>query len=379
MKIIYCLAGTFNSGGMERIVAEKANWLARNGYDIVIVTTEQKGRKDFFPLEKNVTRIDLDILYSETNDFSPLKKIIARSRRIKMHRKRLTELLLKEAADIVISTFGNEIGFLSRIKDGSKKIAEIHFARWFRLQLNRKGIWRLIDKYLTWKDVNIVNTYDRFVCLTQEDKLNWHNVSNLVVIPNFIKSKSVPPAILDFKSMIAVGRLSYQKGYDRLIDAWKIVHDKYPEWKLNIFGNGELECEIADQILKNGLQESIYIFPPTHDIISEYLRNSALVSSSRYEGLPMVFLEAMNCGLPIISFTCQCGPKDIIIDKYNGILVNDSDIRGLADAIMLVISSKHERKVMGQNAYFKAQEYSQEIVMAQWVELFNSIVTLENE
>ena len=241
MRIIYCLAGTFNSGGMERIVINKANWLAEHGHEVSIITTEQNGRQNFFPLNEKVTRIDLDVMYSDTNSLGVVKKMISRKRLMRKHRKALNTVLLQNKPDIVVSTFGNEVGFLPFIADGSRKVAEIHFSRWYRLQLNRKGIWRIIDKYLTYTDYRILKKFDRFICLTEEDKLNWGKLNNIEVIPNFIEDIAAQTAPLTAKSMIAVGRLSYQKGYERLVKAWKIVADKHPDWRLNIFGGGELK------------------------------------------------------------------------------------------------------------------------------------------
>lgn len=370
MKIIYCLAGTFNSGGMERIVINKANWLAENGYNVTIVTTEQNGRPDFFALDERVKRIDLDILYSNTNSYSIIRKAHARHKLIKTHRERLTRVLSNVSPDIVVSTFGNEVGFLPSIKDGSRKVAEIHFSRWYRMQLNRRGVWSLIDKYMTQKDFDILRSYDRFVCLTWEDRENWNGLSNVEVIPNFIEQSAPASAPLDSKSMIAVGRMSYQKGYERLVDAWRIVAERYPDWTLDIFGGGELRDELENRIKEANLSEKIHLHSPSSEIMSEYLKSSALVLSSRYEGLPMVLLEAMSVGLPLISFDCQCGPRDVIEHGVNGLLVKDGDIEGLASAIIRVIENPSFRKQLGKNGFKKSACFSKREVMTRWDNLF---------
>ena len=374
MRIIYCLAGTFNSGGMERIVINKANWLAEHGHEVSIITTEQNGRQNFFPLNEKVTRIDLDVMYSDTNSLGVVKKMISRKRLMRKHRKALNTVLLQNKPDIVVSTFGNEVGFLPFIADGSRKVAEIHFSRWYRLQLNRKGIWRIIDKYLTYTDYRILKKFDRFICLTEEDKLNWGKLNNIEVIPNFIEDIAAQTAPLTAKSMIAVGRLSYLKGYERLVKAWKIVADKHPDWRLNIFGGGELKDDLESLIKNVDLNNYIKIHEPTAQILREYVNNSALVLSSRYEGLPMVLLEASSVGLPLISFTCQCGPKDIIMSGYNGLLVNEGDIDGLAEAIIKVIENPELRKEMGKNSLEKSTEYNKEIIMNKWNGLFHSLM-----
>lgn len=374
MKIIYCLHGTYNSGGMERIVISKANYLAKVGHDVSIVTVEQKGRKPFFEIHPKIILFDLHINYANDNDRGFLWKIFSFLIKKVIHRKRLTAYLKTNKADIVISTFGNEATFLPSIKDGSKKIAEIHFSRFFRIQFDRKGLWSLADKYRSRKDLKLVNKYDKFVCLTYEDKEYWASNSNLVVIPNFISHYPLKCASLKSHTVIAVGRLSYQKGYERLVDAWKIVVKYHPLWILKIFGSGEKRDYVNNCIIESNLEKVIEIHEPTSDIQREYLNSSIFVLSSRYEGLPMVLLEAMSCGLPVVSYDCKCGPKDIIKDGVDGFLVREGDIDDLARKIMLLIESEDLRKQMGTKAYQKSKLYSQETIMTKWEEVFESVV-----
>lgn len=372
MKIIYCLHGTYNSGGMERIVISKANYLAKVGHDVSIVTVEQKGRKPFFEIHPKITLFDLHINYANDNDRGFLWKIFSFLIKKVIHRKRLTAYLKTNKADIVISTFGNEVTFLPSIKDGSKKIAEIHFSRFFRMQFDRKGVWNLVDKCRSIKDLKVVNKYDKFVCLTYEDREYWSSNSNLVVIPNFVNYYPLKCASLKSHTVIAVGRFSYQKGYERLVDAWKIVARHHPFWVLKIFGSGEKYDYVNNRIIEGKLEKVIEIHEPIPDIQQEYLNSSIFVLSSRYEGLPMVLLEAMSCGLPVVSYDCKCGPKDIIEDGEDGFLVPEGDVDDLARKIMLLIENEELREQMGTKAFQKSKLYSQETIMAKWEEMFKS-------
>lgn len=358
---------------MERIVISKANWFAAHGHEVFIVTTEQAGRGNFFPLNENIARKDLDVMYSETNGLSPIAKFRERTSRMKLHRKKLASFLFDVRPDITISTFGNEVGFLPDIKDGSKKIAEIHFGRWFRMQLNRQGSWKWIDRILSWQDKKALSRYDKFVCLTKEDMANWRGGKNIAMIPNFITDMATVPASLSGKSMIAVGRLSYQKGYERLIAAWTIVHQRFPDWTLNIYGGGELLSELRQDISARHLDSVVTIHPPETDITARYLESSALILPSRYEGLPMVLLEAMACGLPLISYTCQCGPKDVIRNEHNGLLIPEGDVKALADAILRVIENPEFRYRLGINAWNESKNYLQDRIMPRWVKLFQDL------
>ena len=290
-----------------------------------------------------------------------------------LHKQRLKQLLLELKADIVISMFGKEASFLPSIKDGSKKVLEFHFSKYFRLQSGHQGVQRLVDRYLNYIDERIVRRYDRFIVLTEEDKTYWGNLSNIIVIPNAITSFSDKVANLVEKKVIAVGRLSYQKGYDLLISAWQKVHEVIPDWKLEIYGSGELHEELLNQIQKSYLGDSIGICNSTNNIEEVYLESSVLVLSSRYEGLPMVLLEAMSCGVPSVAFACKSGPRDLINNHVNGLLVEDGNVEKLAQGLVTIISDKDLRQRLGRGAYERSLDFSQKRIMKMWQELFENL------
>lgn len=377
MKLIYCIRALYNPGGMERVLVNKVTWLVRElGWEILVVTTDQKGRPTFYPFPKEVRMIDLGINYSDDNDFSPCRKIAGYLRRRRRHRRALTNLLLRERADVVVSLFPSESSFIPSIQDGSKKVLELHYCKFFRLQYGRKGILGLIDRWRTWKDDFLVRRFDKFVVLTHEDRNYWGRLPNIEVIPNAAKNMSGHFSDVSAYRVIAVGRLDYQKGFDRLIQAWSLVQadGRFADWQLDIFGQGEWKDMLQQMIYEEGLQANAHINPPTKDIASEYVRSSLLVMSSHYEGFPMVMIEAMACGLPVVSFDYKCGPRDIIRHGENGLLVKDGDIRGLAEAMMKVMGDDAYRKRLSGAALNVVSTYSEEAVMGQWTRLFASLV-----
>lgn len=377
MRIVYCIHATFNSGGMERVLANKVNCLAEKlGYDILIVTTEQKERMPFFKMHSSIKQIDLDINYSDDNGSSFYRKVYRFFKKKKIHKERLSELLFKVKPDIVVSMFGNEVSFICDIKDGSKKILEIHFSKYFRFQEERTGLWAIVDWVRSKQDEGFVSKFDRFVVLTNEDKEYWGNYKNIMVIPNASGFSSIEKSNLESKKVIAVGRLSFQKGYDRLIKAWKIVNLKYPDWQLEIYGDGELYDVLMTKIINENLAEVIHLNKPVQNITSIYLDSSILVLSSRYEGLPMVLLEAFAHGVPVVSFTCKCGPRDVVSNMEDGILVEEGNIPALADGILSLISNTSLRKRMGMNGFQKVQQFSEKKIMNEWITLFE--LTTEN-
>lgn len=373
MKIVYCIAGLRHSGGMERVLTNKANYLVELGMEILIVTTDQCGEDNFFALSPKVRTVDLGVNYEENNGKSFWNKLVQYPFKLYSHKKRLSELLEREKADIVVSMFCNDVAFLWKINDGSKKVLEIHFSRYKRLQYGRSGIWGLADRLRSRIDLRTVSRYDRFIVLTEEDRGYWGNLSNIQVIPNARTFCPESPASLQYKRVIAAGRYDYQKGFDDLIAAWAIVAQTHPDWKLYIFGNGQLKEALNLQIKRTALTECVFLMPPVPHIGDELLQSSALAMSSRYEGLPMVLLEAQAFGLPIVSYACKCGPKDVITHGVDGFLVPEGNIPGLAEKLIQLIEDRDLRKLMGNAAKKNSDKFSEEKIMKQWLNLFGEL------
>lgn len=376
MKIIYCTHSTCNPGGMERVLLNKVTYLSQlPGWEVAVVTTDQHQRPPFYPFPEKVRMTDLGINYSEDNGKGAWKKITGYLRKRKEHKRKLTALLLKEKPDIVVSLYPSESSFIPDIKDGSKKVLELHYCKFFRLQYGRRGLLGWIDKLRTRQDEQIVRRFDKFVVLTNEDRGYWGNLPNIEVIPNAAMHVSDAYSDVMNKRVIAVGRLDYQKGFDRLIQAWQLVQHtgKFTDWKLDIFGQGEWREMLQQMIDKAELQNTVCLNRPTKQIGEEYVKSDLLVMSSNYEGFPMVMIEAMACGLPVVSFDYKCGPKDIIQPGINGLLVPNGDIQALADAMMKVMEDEAYRKMLSQNARKVVDTYSEQAVMSQWIRLFTSI------
>jgi len=372
MKLVYSILGTFNSGGMERVLANKANYLSNLGYSVTIITTDQKNRDHYFKLNSNIKCIDLGINYTDDIDKSTFSKVFSFLIKQKRHHKALKQVLLQLKPDIVISMFDNDSNFLYKINDGSKKIIEIHFSRFKRMQYGRRGLFKWIDLYRSSQDLHIVKKYDRFVVLTEEDKEYWGKLANIEVIPNANSFVPHTCALLNNRKVLAVGRFDYQKGFEDLIRAWAIVNKEHPDWILNIYGQGPLKQNFEQLISSLALSNVLFLHEPTKNIEEIYVEHSILAMTSRYEGLPMVLLEAQSCGLPLVAYACKCGPKDII--KNNGILVEEGNIQIMARSLILLINDNFLRKEMGNISQKNANNYTEELIMKKWIVLFNRLL-----
>ena len=380
MKILYQIHSTYNPGGMERVLLNKVRYLVEEkGWDVTVVTTDQHGRPSFYPFPDGVKMIDLGVNYSDDNGRPFVQKLTGYLRRRQEHKKRLKALLEKERPDIVDCFYPGECSFVPGLKDGSRKVMELHQSKLFHHQYNRSGLMGLADKARALMDERLVRKFDRFVVLTQEDMQMWGEMPGIRVIPNAASFIAEKYSDCSQKRVIAVGRLDYQKSFDRLIQVWEKVHQQMPEWRLDIFGQGEWKDMLQRMIDERGLEASVNLNAPTKDIGKEYSESSMIVMSSHYEGFPMVMIEAMACGLPAVCFDFKCGPRDIIIEGENGLIVPDGDIDGLAEAMVRLMRDDELRKRMGENAKKVVEKYSEDRVMGLWVNLYGEISRLRSK
>ena len=377
MKITYIYTALVTKGGADRVITNKANWLADNGFDVMIVTDTQLGRPPVFPLSNKVVLYDLAIDFSlEYGHSLPIRAFWYFWLMYK-YKKSLTDVLIKRKSDIVITTLGRDLDFLTKINDGSVKIGESHiarrFSRNFHLMEQKGGLYRIIAKIWRKKQERNVSQLDALVLLTNEDAKNWEGVTTTFVIPNPTPFYPMESSSCESKKVICVGRLNEQKGYEYLIEAWTLIHKRHPEWVLNAYGSGEIRQKLQSMIDHKGITDSLILNEPTANILDKYLESSIYVMSSRFEGFPMVLLEAMSCGLPCVSFDCPNGARDIIEDGKNGFLVAYLNVSMLAEKICSLIEDENLRKEMGKQAKSFVAKYSEDRIMAMWVCLFNEL------
>ncbi|WP_312364692.1 glycosyltransferase family 4 protein [Sphingobacterium sp.] len=373
MKILYYLPSLYTSGGLERIIIFKANYFADHlpNVEVVLMTSEQLNKPSFFPLSEKVKHVDIDVRIDYPFDQSPLLKVLRFPFLYRRFKNKFLQILRQEKPDIVISTIRREINFLPLLNDGSVKVAELHVTKEFYHPNFPKGINGFLRKRKDTIRLEKLKLMDAVVFLTAQEKSFWPELSNVHVIPNPIVLRPREQSLCQAKQVIAVGRYVPQKGFDLLIEAWRIVNVRHPDWVLKIYGDGS-PVELQYQIDRLGLAESCRLKPSTTAIEKKYCDSSIFVLSSRYEGFGMVLIEAMACGLPAVAFDCPSGPSEIVRDGEDGYLVENGNVEELAKRICDLIEDDLLRKEMGERAQLNSARFHMENIAAQWKDLFES-------
>lgn len=361
------------------MTAVKANALADiPGNEVYIVVTDNKSGPVVHELSPKVHLIDLDINYYDHNDErSALTNLIVGMAKGIPHKKALKRVLRQINPDVVVSVGTSEKFMLTSMRKRTWKIIrEFHSEKYYRSKHARSLLKKVQGKLSDFYEFHVVDKkFDRIVVLTEEDKeTNWKDWNNVSFVPNPVSFTCDAPSSLTEKSVISMGRLVPVKNFESLIRAFELVAKRYPDWVLKIYGDGELKASLQAQINELGLQDNVMLMGFSSAIDQELKQSSIFAFSSLVEGFALVIVEAMECGLPVVSYQCPCGPKDIITDGKDGFLVPVNDEQMLAERVCSLIEDENLRHQMAQEARVRAQHYHVENIAQRWMDLFNELI-----
>lgn len=376
-KIAYCIPSLYIAGGMERVLTLKANYLAdQAGHEVYIILTDGKDKAPWFPLSSRIKIIHLDLNFDSLWHLPLWKKGWVYLKKQRLYKKRLTRCLQELKPDITVSMMRREINFINTIRDGSRKIGEIHVNRKNYRNFNdasQNPVKRILQKVWMNQMLRKVKQLDKFIVLCNEDKAQYPELSNVCAIPNPLSFFPEHITSTPSRQVLAVGRYEPQKGFDLLLKAWQQVQQQHPDYTLAIYGAGDPTPYIR-QAQELNIEDSCRFYAPVDDIAEKYMESELFVLSSRFEGFGMVITEAMSCGVPSVSFACPCGPRDIIDDGRDGFLVENGNTDRLAEKICFLIEHPELRHRMGKQARINARRFQLENIMQQWERLFDEVL-----
>lgn len=331
------------SGGTEYIAAFISNTLAKSGYNVRIVTLGKKNQSSFYPISEKVEIFNLKNkgIWALTKYFRSNKVLLRYS--ISMGRNGV-----KCAWANIFS------GSLSRLVT----CEHVGFVN--------KSI------FVSFLQILAFNLVDGLVLLTQRDanRLKKFVRHEIIVMPNPSRFDAVQESDLDTKEnlIIAVGRLTFQKGFDRLI---RIVSEIgiWGNWSLEIYGEGEDESKLKHLIYTHGLTDRVRLCGNTKDINGVYQRAKILAMTSRFEGLPLVLIEAKSFGVACISFDCETGPREIIDDCADGYLIKSDDFEEFTKKLSNIMNNEVLLKSLQETALKNSEKFNLESIAPRWVQV----------
>ena len=358
MNIIYVIEDYSENGGVERIVSDKANTLsAQYHHDITVISVYRDNRKEQFKLDDGVNLIHLDVPFAKRTNNSIIR-LLSRLYTIIIAIKRLNKEIKQLHPDIIFFTTTLGAILLPFCHTKARKIYESHLARNFNP----------FNKLFFLTELRA----ERIICLTSGDAKEFKYTKRVDIIPNYINEVKLHVKDYSIKKAIAVGRLEYQKGFDILIDCWKEIAKQYPDWKLDIYGEGAYREELQRQINSLQLGYKVKLCGRNTNIIDVYPLYSLHLMTSRYEGLPMTLIEAQACGLSSVVFDYQYGASDIVSNGHNGLIIEQGNSKLFIEAAMKIMSSKELRKEYGTNAISISKQYYRENIINKWIQIINN-------
>lgn len=385
MKIYFLIFNIYGMGGTVRTVLNVTNYLADRGFDIEIISVFRRQRKPFFEINPKINITVLHDLYNRQKYNATLKaKFINQFTRYKSLLIHKDEESYKQFS---LLTDTKLLLYLKSLKKGilvsTRPSLNLFVAKHAPKHLIKVGQEHInFDSHPEDLKRAIIKHYpklDYLITLTEKDNEKYKQLFkntdlDIRKIPNSINKTNCGLSDLNEKTIVAAGRLDYVKGFDLLIDAYKVVAKKHPDWKLKIFGSGAEKNNLMKQIQEKNLYNHVFLMGPTKHLQEELKKASIFVVSSRMEGFGLVIAEAMQCGVPVVSFDCPHGPSEIIKHGEDGILVENGNTEKLGEEINRLIENEQLRKQLGKNACKNVKRFFVDNIGEQWDRFFRQLM-----
>ena len=370
MRILYVFRSLAVWGGIERVLVEKMNYLSSvYGYDVYMITSDQGNHPIPYHLEDKVHIEDLNIRFHQQYQYNIVKRKWIAKKLKRIYEQRLSERIQQIQPDIIVCTTADNIDSLVKLKGSIPLVVESHS---ICLRTIEDGKFWLQRKWYKHYYLKALSKAEVIVSLTEGDATEWRKVhSHVVVIPNIVHLNEGAVSTLENKRVIWVGRFDYQKRPLEMVKIWEQIQPQFPDWQLDIYGEGEQQQVLEDKVPSLGM--NINIHQPTECIIDCYRESSVLVSTSLFEPFGLVIPEAMSCGLPVVAFDCPYGPSSIVTDGEDGFLIPNRDIRLFVEKVCLLMEVESLRLKLGKAGSVSSRRYDASNIIHQWKQLFEQL------
>ena len=378
MKIVYVFPKFTALAGTERVLIDKMNCLANyDEYEIYVVTHEQSNHPFSYPLSQKVKHFDLDVRFYLLYRFNVIIRLIVREYYKWLLSKKFNEMMSQINHDVVITTTYHSymVSMIGKCPYKFAKVVESHIDKRFIHSIDSGNYQSWSNKIHGDHDMRVllknVSLFDVLVALQKHDANDWAGYVHTCVIPNVVHLNPTGRlSSLESKRVIFVGRYTPQKGIPDLLKVWTMVHNRYPDWSLEMFGDGVLEDDFKYEANRIGVN----VHKAVSNIFDYYLDSSIFVMTSLYEPFGLVIPEAMSCGLPVVAFDCPYGPQNIVTNGVDGYLVENRKIDLFTQKLCELMESSELRKRIGRSAVLSSMRFSESKIIPLWRALFNELV-----
>lgn len=376
MTIVYCIGSLAKPGGAERVLVNKANYFTDTfGYSVHILIASQRNEPLFYTISTGVIIHNMNIERYLDKKNIPLLSFYKNIKRLKkVYEKALIQI---QPSIIFVLDRGYDDFIIPVILPNVPKVRESHSsAEAVQIMDNSPtiGITRFKKSIFTYLYKMQMKKYDHVVVLTERDKVYRSYLNKKTVIPNIVASSNEKLATLTNKKVISVGRLDKFKNFKDQIVIWNEISKKHPDWTLHIYGEGSEKSNLQRLIESYHLEEKVLLHGYAQQIDKVYSGAAIFVFTSLAEGFGLVLLEAMQAGVPAVSYKTPCGPEDIITNGVDGFLVEMNDLQTFKNRIFELIENEEKRKKMGKKAHEKSNYFAPDVIMKKWDQLIQSLI-----
>lgn len=375
MKIRYLLNHVFGRGGTIATTIASANLLADRGHDVEIASVVRRVEAGPFRVDPKVSVVFLTDQREGQPDRSSLEarepSTVApaderRSRVYSALTDRRLRSYLAQADGVVVGTRPALNLAVSRWTDSAVRVGQEHVSLRRHEDAGRSLTLAAMREWYP--------SLDALVTLTTQDADDYRRFLpdlDVSTIPNAVHTLNMGlRSSTSAKEIVTAGRLTGAKGFDRLITAYARIAASYPDWNLRIYGSGPAEADLRRRVQELQMVDSIHLPGFAENLPQRMSQAGFFAMTSHFEGLPMVMLEAMGVGLPVVAYDCGSGSRDLISNGYNGFLVSDGAEEVLADSLSQLMHSESLRKDMGARSLEIAGRYEPSVIAERWEELF---------
>lgn len=377
-SIVFLVESLYRKDQILRILCQKVSWLAENSeYHIYMVLTEKTKKPNRYELSPKIEMVILDINYDKLEKKNPIGRVFSYIKKKYQHRRKLKKVLRKIRPIATVSIMEKEVAFLSHIKAAGQVIYEVHYDERYRVNSSNNRLLAFLYKFLTWMRISWLTCRlkKRDILVADTDNMTkiWKKkFKNVQWIPNPLREYPPVRDQNENKKVLAINDNISETGFEHLIDMWERVANRYPEWRLHLYGIGNIG-QYKELVKSKHLSKSIQCYNYPDNLNEIYPKYALYIQANKIDRFGQYLMEAMAYSIPCVAYKVPYGPQELIRDEINGFLIKPNYLMEFSSKLGLLIRNNELRWEMGRSSYSDVHKYELNQVMHEWLRLFDSI------